>query len=150
MLPQGGVDAADVVKVVKGGCCGGNLHLAACPRALQQHGEAVGVARSVALSGRRRKVSVERAGWEKHHLITPSTQVGPPVRLEIRRSRTAGSSRCLSRIRLVPFSYRWRNISSGFPALKAFHLQTTGRLFTRIRQSRRPHSVFSRAWTFAV
>lgn len=59
VLPQGRVDAADVVKVMEGGGRGGDLHLAACPRALQQHGEAVGIACPVALRGRRREDEVQ-------------------------------------------------------------------------------------------
>lgn len=54
VLPQRRVHAV-VVKLVEGGGGGGHLHLPPCPRALQQHWEAVGVACAVALKHHSRK-----------------------------------------------------------------------------------------------
>lgn len=56
VLPQGRVQAA-VFKLVEGRGGGGHLHLPPCPRPLQQHGEAVGVAGPIAL---------RRNGEERH------------------------------------------------------------------------------------
>lgn len=82
VLPQSRVDAA-VVKVVEGGGRRGDLHIAACPRALQQHGEAVGIARPVALRGRERGEEVGTRHLETSLLVSQFSSAGAPEVSEV-------------------------------------------------------------------